>query len=260
MLYLACGSIILFAFLTGSWAFTSYYLRYVALGSFAVAVFVKYRRVRQHVAIAEDWSWRVIFPALVLVLFTALNALSISSYYQPEKSLDISFPFTSSSYCVLQGGNSIVTNPFHVLGGNGLAYDLVKLNAFGNRAGGIAPSTLNAYKIFGETLHSPCAGTVLTARDDLPDNAPGQPDPNNPEGNYIILKCGESEVFFAHLKRGSIAVTVGEVVAVGEPMGKIGNSGNTLEPHLHIGATRGGAEIGLRFDERILSVNSVVTR
>ena len=35
-------------------------------------------------------------------------------------------------------------------------------------------------------------------------------------------------------------VTVGEIVTTGDPLGEVGNSGNTSEPHLHIHAERGG--------------------
>lgn len=46
----------------------------------------------------------------------------------------------------------------------------------------------------------------------------------------------------------------------GQPLAKIGNSGNTLEPHLHIGAAKDGKEIGLQFNGRSLSINSVISR
>jgi len=119
---------------------------------------------------------------------------------------------------------------------------------------------LNAYEIFGEKLCSPCDGTVLSVRDGLPDNAPGRPDVEHPEGNNIVLKCGDAEVFLAHLKRGSISVTAGEAVTIGKPLGEVGNSGNTLEPHMHISAMQGRAEKGLEFNGRKLSVNSVARR
>lgn len=258
MLAATCGSMVGLAFLAGPWAFTSCYLRYVSLGSFALAIVYTYRLMKADKAIVKGRSRprRV----LVLLLFTALDLLAVAAYYQPGEHLNLSFPLTSGSYYVLQGGNSVVTNPFHVLSGTRLALDIVKLNRFGNRGGGIAPGTLNNYEIFGERLCSPCNGTVLSVRDGLPDSAPGRPDAEHPEGNHIVLKCGDAKVFLAHLKRGSISVAVGEVVAIGQPLGEIGNSGNTLEPHLHISATKGGAEIGLRFNGRKLSVNSVVTR
>lgn len=161
---------------------------------------------------------------------------------------------------MLQGGNSFVTNPFHALSGNRLALDIVRLNAFGNRAKSIAPRALDAYEIFGDRLYSPCAGTVVAIRDNLPDNAPGKPDVKHPEGNYIMLKCAEAEILMAHLRQGSLMVAAGEVVSPGQPLGQVGNSGNTLEPHLHISARKSGAEMGLIFDRRLLSSNAISPR
>ena len=140
-----------------------------------------------------------------------------------------------------------------------LAIDIVKLNSLGNRADGIAPRALSAYEVFGEKLYSPCEGSIFKIRDSLPDNPPGNPDVEHAEGNYIVLKCTEADILMAHLKRGSITVEPGEIVTVGQPLAEIGNSGNTLEPHLHIDATKDGIEIGLRFNGQSLSINSVIT-
>jgi murein DD-endopeptidase MepM/ murein hydrolase activator NlpD len=38
---------------------------------------------------------------------------------------------------------------------------------------------------------------------------------------------------------GSAAVAIGDQVAVGQVLGRVGNSGNSLEPHLHISAAAG---------------------
>jgi len=48
----------------------------------------------------------------------------------------------------------------------------------------------------------------------------------------------------AHLSPGSIQVKVGDHVTVGQPIAKVGNSGNTSEPHLHIQAQTLGTGIG----------------
>lgn len=40
----------------------------------------------------------------------------------------------------------------------------------------------------------------------------------------------------AHLRRNSVPVDIGDDVRAGQPLGAIGNSGNTSEPHLHIHA------------------------
>lgn len=53
-------------------------------------------------------------------------------------------------------------------------------------------------------------------------------------GNYLIVKIGPNYVFMAHLMKGSLAVSEGQQLAPGQPVGAVGNSGFTLEPHLHL--------------------------
>ncbi len=54
-------------------------------------------------------------------------------------------------------------------------------------------------------------------------------------GNHVIVDHGEG-VFslYAHLRRGSVLPQVGRRVTAGTPLGEVGNSGNTSEPHLHV--------------------------
>lgn len=69
---------------------------------------------------------------------------------------------------------------------------------------------------------------------DLPDLIPPERDRENPAGNHILIRCDRADVVLAHLQRGSLTVQEGETVEVGQAIAKIGNSGNTTEPHLHI--------------------------
>ena len=52
-------------------------------------------------------------------------------------------------------------------------------------------------------------------------------------GNYVILDCGGVYPLYAHLRQGSVVVRAGESVAAGAPIGEVGNSGNSVQPHLH---------------------------
>ncbi|MFE2945146.1 M23 family metallopeptidase [Streptomyces sp. NPDC059255] len=53
-------------------------------------------------------------------------------------------------------------------------------------------------------------------------------------GNHILLDLGDGVYAgFAHLRRGSLQVAVGDRVRAGQKMAECGNSGNSSEPHLH---------------------------
>lgn len=256
---LACASIISFEFMTGPWAFSSVYFRYAAIGLYFLIAVRSYRRINatQRRATKPKASGFVL-SALILVLFSVLNIFAVGSKFEPAGAIDLAFPLKGGRYYVLQGGRNFITNPFHAMGGSRFSVDLTKLNIVGNRAKGIAPRDLNAYEIFGETLHSPCDGIVLTVRDGLQDNIPGEIDTEHSEGNFVVLECVGVRVLMAHLMQGSIRVAAGETVVSGQPLGKIGNSGNTSEPHLHLDAKRGETEVPLKFDGRWLSINSMV--
>lgn len=52
-------------------------------------------------------------------------------------------------------------------------------------------------------------------------------------GNYVILHCGEIFPLYAHLQSGSVLVRPGDIVRPGDVLGRVGNSGASLQPHLH---------------------------
>ena len=67
------------------------------------------------------------------------------------------------------------------------------------------------------------------------DVAIGESDPLKPCGNYVAIEGAPGEnVYICHLRKGSVTVAVGDVVAPGDPIGQVGNSGNTSEPHIHM--------------------------
>lgn len=53
-------------------------------------------------------------------------------------------------------------------------------------------------------------------------------------GNRVVLDIGHGVfALYAHMEQNSMTVKVGEKVKKGEVIGRLGNSGNTLSPHLH---------------------------
>ncbi|MFH9611537.1 M23 family metallopeptidase [Streptomyces sp. NPDC017448] len=53
-------------------------------------------------------------------------------------------------------------------------------------------------------------------------------------GNHVVLDLGGGVyAVYAHARRGSLRVKPGDRVRAGQEIGRVGNSGNTTEPHLH---------------------------
>lgn len=103
-------------------------------------------------------------------------------------------------------------------------------------------STSNAsYFAYGDTIFSVAAGRVVATKDRIPENTPRGPvaravpiDLVTIGGNHIVVDIGNGHfAFYAHLQPGSLRVRTGERVARAQPIGLVGNSGNSTEPHLH---------------------------
>jgi len=189
-------------------------------------------------------------------------------YFYLSPSVALAFPLSDGVYYVIQGGSNAITNPFHRTATNhqqDYAIDIVKLNWAGNRAAGVYPHELSSYAIYEETIYSPCRGEVIEAVDGVPNNPIG--DAGHSPSNHIVIRCQGVRVTLAHLTSGSLLIQKGQLLEKGQPIGKVGNAGQTSEPHLHIDAVRDSTDadlatepIPITFDGRVLSLNSVVMR
>ncbi len=100
------------------------------------------------------------------------------------------------------------------------------------------PSDPNDYTIFGEQAIAATDGTVMTVIDDLPEQVPGAlPEKISlPEadGNSVVVDIGDGlYMVYAHMQPGSIEVKEGDTVERSDPIGLVGNTGNSSAPHLH---------------------------
>jgi hypothetical protein len=94
--------------------------------------------------------------------------------------------------------------------------------------------------LWDTAVYSPAFGIIEKCRDDIPDNPLGVSNFANNWGNYVILRLDVGGwVLLAHLKQGSLSVRAGSAVNTGDYIGKVGNSGRSPFPHLHMQAQVG---------------------
>jgi hypothetical protein len=187
----------------------------------------------------------------------------------PAGAIELAFPLRGGTYLVANGGSNTLVNAhlqtltaarLRAYRGQSHGVDLVRLDRLGRRARGIAPSDPAAYFAFGDPVFSPCGGKVVIATDGLADLEPPALDRTHLAGNHVILDCGGIWVLLGHLQLGSVRVRPGEWVDTGLLLGRVGNTGNTGEPHLHVHAQTpgtaaeplGGDPIPIRFGGRYL--------
>jgi hypothetical protein len=103
------------------------------------------------------------------------------------------------------------------------------------------PHDPRSYHIYGEEVLAVADATVERAVDGKSEPTPGALPQGLPvreaDGNHVILALsGGVYVLYAHLQPGSIRVARGQRVRRGDVLGRVGNSGNSSAPHLHLHA------------------------
>jgi hypothetical protein len=91
---------------------------------------------------------------------------------------------------------------------------------------------------------------VAVAVDGIPDNTP-DPQERAVEmsrgtvaGNHVVLDLGGGRfAMYAHLRQGTVAVREGDLVRRGRVLARLGNSGNSTEPHLHFHVADGPSPV-----------------
>lgn len=258
-----------FAFIAviGRWDFLSAMLAYALPLLFVAMAALSYLPVRRLAWNASGSAIRTHgFTAAMAVFFLALAARSLSGYGYQDTAVELALPFASGTYYVGQGGSSTSINYHHNDQSQRYALDLVALNRYGARARGLMPENLTDYAIYDREVKSPCTGVAISTHDGIEDNRISQTNTEEPAGNHIILACGTARILLAHLRKGSLAVSGGEIVTEGQTLGRVGNSGNSSEPHLHMHAYLGGTldynegqGVPMTFGGRFLVRGSTVT-
>jgi hypothetical protein len=255
-LILAAG-LTAFSFFAAPWGLLGVGVRWALALLFVIAAIVSFRRGADPEA-REESPFRMMGKIAIGLFFGSVGMGALAARSMDGPTIALGLPRRGGTFLVAHGGSTPAANVYAGHPTQGFAVDFTRLNAAGLRARGFAPSALEKYAVYGSAVVSPCAGTVLTATDGLADNVPPARDEKHAGGNQVVLRCGDAIVHLEHLQRGSVTVKAGAAIDRGAPLGRVGNSGNSTEPHLHIYATRGDRALGMTFDGRWLVRNATV--
>lgn len=101
------------------------------------------------------------------------------------------------------------------------------------------PAKNESYFNYGDTLYAVADGKVVMLQDGLDENNGDTHDVqinalNEYAGNFLILDIGGGRyTAYGHCMPGSFFVASGDSVKEGQPVARLGNSGNSGMPHLH---------------------------
>ena len=144
---------------------------------------------------------------------------------------------------VSHGGRTRATNKHHGSKSQRYAFDLVV-----RRDGRARPRNSSkrneSYYCHGEPLLAPASGVVILKKDGIPENKVGELGPGGGNGVRIDHGFGEISSLW-HAIPGSIRVEEGDHVEAGQQVGRVGNSGRSSGPHIHMDVYYERREFGL---------------
>ncbi|WP_408990779.1 M23 family metallopeptidase [Streptomyces sp. 1268] len=211
-------------------------------------------------------GWATTFlPAMVvlalMVATTTLQARAAAPRGEPRPPVEVEPPVTGRWTALNSPADKVPSHGTHVYGQT-YAIDIV---ADPETAEGEPPARPafrwfwplfrrnHAFPAFGAPLLAVADATVVTASDGQRDhlsrnsllgliylmliegNIRSIAGAHRVIGNHVILDLGDGTyAVYAHARRGSLRVKAGDAVRAGQPIGSVGNSGNSSEPHLHV--------------------------
>lgn len=238
----------------GLWTTLPGWTTWILAAAAALAAIPSARRRRVRSSTAR-WLQPAVLAAFALAAVAGLVALreaTSSGRLPPQPRAALAWPLEPGTYRVVNGGSRAATNGhlrtldpavphYRRWRGQSFGVDIVALDRRGLRAAGWQPADPSAYAIYGLRVLAPCDGVVVAAESDAPDMRVPHVDRARMLGNHVVLRCGEFDVVMAHLRRASVPVARGDRVRTGTVLGRVGNSGNSDEPHLHLHAQRHGS-------------------
>ncbi len=117
------------------------------------------------------------------------------------------------------------------------AWDIERTDDTGQRFTGLGAANTD-FLVWDQPVISGVSGTVIDVVDTGVDNVPGShPAIGTAVNNLVGIALGGSfYAYYLHFREGGLdpGIFVGERVGVGDNLGRAGNSGVSLEPHIHM--------------------------
>jgi hypothetical protein len=228
-----------FIYVTGAWSWFGNAARLALPMILLVVAVATFPYQHSEPNISTVWSFEPLLSFCIGTVFATLFVQALLGRRMSTPAMELAFPLCGGTYYVAQGGSTQIVNIHRKSPSQQYALDLLKLNKIGLRASGFYPADPKQYSIFRADVGSPCDGVIGAAEDGFADYSPPELDPEHRAGNYVAVECDGATIYLAHLMKGSVCVKAGEQVHKGQVLGRVGNSGNTTEPHLHIHAEEG---------------------
>jgi len=205
------------------------------IGVFAVGELV--RGVISFYSNPPFWSLQrgVGFPLLTFIVLISWKGYRIYPSSYDSKPSPVPFRLPLDGPVTIGWGGATPTNNYHVIAPDQRwAYDLVVTEEGKTYRG--EGRTLDDFYIYGRPLLAAADGTVLTVVNDQSESKIGGAGKvKNAGGNQVIIEVAEKEfLFLCHLQPGTINFKPGDKIVAGDEVGRVGNSGNSSEPHIHI--------------------------
>ena len=112
------------------------------------------------------------------------------------------------------------------------AIDFQKVDGRGRKYHGDSRKLKNWYS-FGQPVYAIADGEVVFANGAAPDDPPGKS--VGPSNGIAIRHDNDEWSQYGHLQQGSVTIQKGDRVKTGQMIGRVGNSGRAMIPHLHFG-------------------------
>jgi len=140
------------------------------------------------------------------------------------------------------------------------AYDLAMVDETGSFSS-VADANQNEYQYcWNQPILSPVDGVVTSVTSDVPDHVANTKlvaSSTVPSNVVSVARPDGIVVSMIHCRMNTARVLVGDQVSVGQELARVGNSGNSEGPHLHLQCSSEGGTVPFVFRNVTVSINQL---